>query len=85
VIEGLSSIAPTAESNNQMLLLIQFMDKLGDKYHQILKEHKENKTYHKEKFKETLSNLTKLYEHQARINMEHIITTQPSKAEQKMQ
>jgi predicted ABC-class ATPase len=78
VIEGLSTIAPTAATNNQMLLLIQFIDKLGDKYRRILKEHKENETYHKEKFKESLSNLTKLYKHQARINMEHIITTQLS-------
>jgi hypothetical protein len=85
VIEGLSTIAPTAETNNQMLLMNQFMDELGDKYRRILKEHEESKTYHKEKFKESLSNLTKLYEHQARINMEHIITTQSSNAEQKMQ
>jgi hypothetical protein len=84
-IEGLSTIALTAETNNQMLLMIQFMDKLGDKYRHILKEHKENETCQKEKFKELLSNLTKLYEHQARINMEHIITTQSSNAEQKMQ
>jgi hypothetical protein len=67
-----------------MLLMIQFMDKLGEKYHHILKEHKENRTYHKEQFKETLSNLTKLYKHQARINMEHIITTQSSRTKDAM-
>jgi hypothetical protein len=85
VIKGLSTIAPTAETNNQMLLMIQFMDELGDKYRFILKKHKENETYHKEKFKESLSSLTKLYEHQARINMEQIISTQLSNAEQKIQ
>jgi hypothetical protein len=36
VIEGFSTIAMTAETNNQMLLMIQFMDKLGDKYRRIL-------------------------------------------------
>jgi hypothetical protein len=65
--------------------MIQLMDESGEKYHRILKEHKENKNYHKEQFKETLSKLTKLYKHQARINTEHIITTQSSNAEQQMQ
>jgi hypothetical protein len=45
---------------------------------------KENIGCHKEKFEATLTNLTNLYEHQARINMEHIITTQSSDAEQNM-
>jgi hypothetical protein len=84
-IAGLGTLEPTEESARPMAQLIRYMEDLGNKYRRIIKEYEDNIAQHKADFKETLTRLTNLYEQQARINMEQIITTQSSNAEQKMQ
>jgi hypothetical protein len=85
VIEGLSTIAPTAATNNQMLLMIQFMDKLGDKYHWVLRNTRKTKDTIRKNSRKRSPKLDQALWTSSEINMEHIITTQSSNAEHKMQ
>jgi hypothetical protein len=80
VIDGIGSPF-TATNETALKNLNKYMEDLGDKYRRIIKEHEDMKNNHEQAFRQTLQDIARRYEQQARINMEHIITTQSGQAE----